>query len=94
MTSMKEYFEQVKEEMDKHQAKQETQDVDFGEAFENGECPYCQNDEFIIAIKRTPGGKQFLHFCPDCTNSWVIEIDPTDGTLYAGPLEIPPLPEL
>ena len=91
MTSMKDYFDEM---MDGVEEKEDFNDnsTDFEEAFQNGECPFCGNEEFVIAINNTLNGKQFNHFCPECLRSWVVEFDLEAEKFIAWELdlEIPP----
>ena len=91
MTSMKEYFDEVMEEVEENEDT-DGNSVNFEEAFQEGVCPFCGKDEFIIALKNTPNGKQFNHFCPDCLKSWVVEFNHETGEFIAGELDLEPPP--
>ena len=93
MTSMKDYFDEV---MGGIEEKGENGDdsTKFEDAFQKGVCPFCGNDEFIIAIKNTQNGKQFNHFCPDCLKSWVVEFDPESEQFIGWELDLELPPEI
>lgn len=57
--------------------------IDFEDCFYAAQCPFCGNEELIIGAKATPLGNQFLHFCPDCSKSWVIRINLDNGQIVA-----------
>jgi hypothetical protein len=90
---MKDFFDEMMEGVVEIQSDKDN-GPDFEGSFNAGECPFCGNEEFIIGIKKTPQGKQFLHFCPLCTKSWVVEIDPDDGRVVTWELDLKNPPDM
>jgi len=93
MSKMKDFFDKKMEGVVEVQSDKEN-GIDFEDSFHAGQCPFCGNEELIIGVKTTPSGNQFLHFCPDCSKSWVIKIDPDNGQFAAWEIDLKLPPDM
>ena len=84
MTGMKDYVDQMMEETIENNG----DEGNIGDNFEIGVCPFCHSEELIVAIKKTPVGKDFNHFCVHCTKSWIVEIDDFNGAMTVSEIDL------
>lgn len=84
---MKDYVDQQMKGVITHQDENSYQDVDFERGFQNFECPFCQNKNFLATPRDTPNGRTIFHLCADCSGNWYIEFNDTTGEINFGDFE-------
>ena len=91
MTGMKDYVDEMLDELEEAQ-EQEEPTPDFEGSHKAEVCPFCQNEDLMIGINRKEAGKDYLYLCMDCMRSWLVSINSETGDISAGEvnLESPP----
>jgi len=87
MTNMKDYVDEVMSGVKKNMNNDDN-DPNINEIFEMGMCPFCHSEEIILAIKTTPKGKNFNHFCVHCNKSWLVELDGFSGEMTVSEIDL------
>jgi hypothetical protein len=84
MIGIKDYVDQMMEETIEING----DEGNIGDNFEMGVCPFCHSEELIVAIKKTPAGKDFNHFCVHCNKSWLVEVDNFSGEMKLSEIDL------
>jgi transposase-like protein len=74
MTGMKDYADQILDELEEVQEQQEPT-PDNQASIEAGVCPFCHGENFYLVTQKTSVGRDFFHKCPCCERVWVVSFN-------------------